>query len=120
MEKTAMMHLNGQAPHLSTLPARHFFDEEGYLMDPSLWTEDLARTLARMEGLGRLHAEHWQVIHFIRGKFLRLGALPNLRQVCRGTELSRAEIKDLFGGCLVIWRIAGLPNPGEEAKAYIG
>jgi len=45
--------------------------------------------------------------------------LPSLRRVCRATGLSRDEVHDLFGGCLPVWRIAGLPNPGEEAKAYL-
>jgi len=25
----------------------------------------------------------------------------------------------LFPSCLAAWRIAGLPDPGEEAKAYL-
>jgi hypothetical protein len=25
----------------------------------------------------------------------------------------------LFSDCRSLWRIAGLPNPGEEAKAYM-
>ena len=96
-------------PHL----AHQLFDEVGFLIGPSLWSQ------AEEEGLEQLTAEHWRVIGFIRDKFLRLGAPSNLRQVCRGTELSRSQIKSLFGGCLVIWRIAGLPNPGEEAKSYL-
>ena len=106
----------------STLPAHHVhlaFDEEGFLLDPALWSEELARTLAAEEGLKTLTAAHWRVIGFIRDKFLRLGSLVNLRQVCRGTELGRDEVKALFGSCLTIWRIAGLPNPGEEAKSYL-
>ena len=114
-----MLHPSRQPLYPQNLPARQGFDEDGFLIDSTLWSEDLARTLARMEGLGQLYAEHWRVIYFIRRKFQRLGALPNLRQVCRNTELSRGEIKDLFGSCLAIWRIAGLPNPGEEAMAYI-
>ena len=95
------------------------YDEEGFLLDPARWSEELARTLAAEEGLETLTAAHWRVIGFIRDKFLRLGSLVNLRQVCRGTELGRDEVKALFGSCLTIWRIAGLPNPGEEAKSYL-
>jgi dissimilatory sulfite reductase related protein len=107
-----------------TLSAQHrfahqLFDEDGFLIDPLLWSEQLARSLAKEEGLELLTAEHWRVIGFIRDKFLRLGAPSNLRQLCRGTELSRIQIKGLFGSCLAIWRIAGLPNPGEEAKSYL-
>jgi tRNA 2-thiouridine synthesizing protein E len=28
-------------------------------------------------------------------------------------------VKQLFGGCLSLWRVAGLPDPGEEARAYL-
>jgi dissimilatory sulfite reductase related protein len=42
-----------------------------------------------------------------------------MRRVCRETALSKSEIYDLFGGCLRAWRIAGLPNPGEEARTYL-
>ena len=94
-------------------------DEDGFLIDPSLWSEELGRSIAAEEGVHPLTAEHWRVISHIRGKFLLLGALPNLRQVCRATDLSRSEIKGLFGHCLAIWRIAGLPHPGEEALTYM-
>lgn len=103
----------------SVQSARFAFDADGFLLDPGLWSEALARTLAAEAGMGPLTAAHWRVIEFIRGKYLRLGSLVNLRQVCRGTDLSRDEVKALFGSCLTIWRIAGLPNPGEEAKTYL-
>lgn len=95
------------------------FDEDGFIIDHALWSERLAPKIAREEGIDELTAAHWRVILHIREKYLRLGASPNLRQVCRATSLSRVQIHNLFGGCLCIWRIAGLPNPGEEAKAYL-
>ena len=99
--------------------ASSLFDEDGFLLDPKLWSSDLSRQLAEEEGVGELHEAHWRVIDHIRDKYQRLGALPNMRQVCRSTSLSRTQVHNLFGGCLAIWRIAGLPNPGEEAKAYL-
>lgn len=95
------------------------FDEDGYLMNQDLWNEQLSAEIAWEEGVGPLTEKHWRVLHHIRDKFFRIGALPNMRRVCRETALSRTQIYTLFGGCLVIWRIAGLPNPGEEAKAYL-
>jgi tRNA 2-thiouridine synthesizing protein E len=103
--------------HADPLPS--LFDEDGFIIDPSLWTEQLAPTIAAEVGIGELTATHWRVIEHIRDKFLRLGALPTLRLVCRETALSRAQVHNMFGGCLSIWRIAGLPNPGEEARAYL-
>jgi len=95
------------------------FDEDGFLIDFASWDERLASDIAAEEHVGRLTDAHWRVIEHIREKFLRLGALPNMRQVCRATSLSRTQIHNLFGSCQAIWRIAGLPNPGEEAKAYL-
>lgn len=96
------------------------FDENGYLCDSGYWNEQVAEQLAALEGVGPLGAAHWRVIRFVRDRYLRLGAIPPLRRICRSSELSRSEVKRLFGGCLQVWRIAGLPNPGEEARAYLG
>jgi tRNA 2-thiouridine synthesizing protein E len=95
------------------------FDQDGFLVDHEAWSEDLGRAIAAQEGVGPLGEKHWRVIHYIRERFQELGALPSIRRVCRATEVPKAQVYALFGGCLVIWRIAGLPNPGEEAKAYL-
>lgn len=95
------------------------FDEDGYLLDYRFWSEDLGREIAEEEIIGPLTEKHWRVLHHIRARFMRLGAPPSMRRVCRSTALSQGEIYALFGGCRAIWRIAGLPNPGEEAKAYL-
>lgn len=95
------------------------FDESGFLANPSLWTEELGRQIAELDGISPLDERHWRVIRHIRDRYFRLGALPSMRLVCRATSVSREEIENLFGGCRMIWRIAGLPDPGEEAKAYL-
>lgn len=96
------------------------FDEQGYLCDTGYWNDQVAEALAVLEGVDSLDSAHWRVIRFVRDRYLRLGAIPPMRRICRSSELSRGEVKRLFGGCLQVWRIAGLPNPGEEARAYLG
>lgn len=96
------------------------FDEDGFLIDPMLWSEQVGRCIAETRDVGPLYAEHWQVLHLLRDRYLRLGAIPPMRRICRDSALSKKDIKELFGTCLEVWRIAGLPNPGEEAKAYMG
>jgi dissimilatory sulfite reductase related protein len=96
------------------------FDAEGFLIDHQSWNEQMASDLARQAGVGRLSDGHWRVLKHIRANYLKLGALPNMRLVCRATGVPREEIHTLFGSCLNIWRIAGLPDPGEEAKSYLG
>ena len=95
------------------------FDEDGFLIDPDHWTEELASELAAAAGIAQLHDAHWRVIHFIRERHLRCGALPPMRIICRQLGTDRDAVKGLFGGCRLLWSIAGLPNPGEEAKTYM-
>jgi len=95
------------------------FDGQGYLVDPNHWSEALTLQLARDAGLPPLTEAHWQVIHYLRDYYHRLGAMPPARRVCRQLGIAGHDIKAMFGNCLRVWRIAGLPNPGEEAKAYI-
>ncbi len=95
------------------------FDEDGFILDANQWTEALAEELAVAADIDSLGPRHWDTIHFIRGKFLSNGALPLMRHVCRQLGMRPHAIKGMFGGCHHLWRIAGLPNPGEEAKSYM-
>ena len=95
------------------------FDEDRFLVDPGQWNGELADRIARSEGIAALGEQHWRVIRHVRERFESVGGLPGMRRVCRATGLSREEIHGLFGGCLPLWRIAGLPNPGEEARSYV-
>ena len=93
-------------------------DEEGYLVDAYEWTHEFTEQQAADAGL-QLNAQHWQLIELLRDKYLRLGALPPMRTVCKSVGLDKQVLKSQFGSCLNLWKMAGLPNPGEEAKAYM-
>ncbi len=95
------------------------FDEDGFLLNPSAWSRELASELAQLDGIGPLTSSHWGVIDYVRERYLQYGSLPLMRRVCRANHLDRTTVKQLFGGCRAIWRVAGLPNPGEEAKTYM-
>jgi TusE/DsrC/DsvC family sulfur relay protein len=101
----------------ATAPA--CFDEDGFLSESEDWTPSLAEDLARREGLSELTAKHWEVIHHVRERYFSLGALPVMRLVCRAIGLDPNKAHHLFSSCKSLWRIAGLPNPGEEAKSYM-
>ena len=94
-------------------------DGEGFLLDKDAWSEQTASLIADIRGVGPLTGKHWSVIHFVRERYTRLGAVAPIRSICRSNALSREEVKVLFGSCLDVWRIAGLPDPGEEAKSYM-
>lgn len=97
----------------------HAFDPDGFLIDSEMWTPEFAVDIARHDGIGDLTPKHWEVITHVRKQFFSHGSLPVMRLVCRAAGLDRHKAHKLFSGCKSLWRVAGLPNPGEEAKAYM-
>lgn len=95
------------------------FDEDGFLAEPENWTPGLAEHLACQAGMGELGAKHWEVIHLVRERYFSIGALPVMRLICRAAGLDPHDAHQLFSSCRSLWCIAGLPNPGEEAKSYM-
>ncbi len=95
------------------------FDEDGFLADPAQWNRELAQQLAQTDGVGDLGDAHWAVIRQLRDHYFKSGALlpPNL--VCQISQLDPDCVPGLFQSMREAWRIAGLPNPGEEAKSYM-
>jgi tRNA 2-thiouridine synthesizing protein E len=57
-------------------------DSEGYLVDPSDWSEGFACAQAEQEGLV-LNVEHWEVIRFLRGYYAREGTQMTVRGMIR-------------------------------------
>jgi dissimilatory sulfite reductase related protein len=44
-------------------------NDEGFLTDPSQWTEEMAPQIARAAGIDELTPRHWQVIRFMRARY---------------------------------------------------
>jgi TusE/DsrC/DsvC family sulfur relay protein len=116
---TVAMHSSAAPQQIPATVADAAFDEDGFLVDGERWHSGLATALAAEEGLDALGEQHWRILDFIRDYHARFGAVPMLRRVCRREGIDRQRMKRLFGSCRSAWRIAGLPNPGEEAKAYM-
>ena len=95
------------------------FDEDGLIRDFASWSESLGETLAQDAGIGRLTEAHWKIIRAMREHYAKLGVAPAINRICRDAGIERQQVNELFGYCLVAWRVAGLPNPGEETKAYL-
>jgi TusE/DsrC/DsvC family sulfur relay protein len=104
----------------SRLSARPLpLDEEGFLIDPALWSRSLARFMAKTDGIWPLTPEHWAILYYLREHRLTYGALPPVSQICRTHGMDRQAVQRLFGSCRAAWRLAGLPHPGEEALSYM-
>jgi len=104
----------------ATEPIDTLIDSEGFLREPELWNEQIARAIARFDGLPQLTHDHWVIIRALRDHFDRFGpALPAFSHVCIANHMDKHCVDNLFHSQREAWRIAGLPDPGEEAKAYM-
>ncbi len=88
-------------------------DEDGFLVNLSDWTEEMAIFLAKEEGVEELSEDHWKLINYLRGYFKDYGIAPMVRKMTKESGYSLKEIYDLFpsgpakGAC----KVAGLPKP---------
>jgi tRNA 2-thiouridine synthesizing protein E len=100
----------------AVLPPR---DEDGFLLDAQDWTPALAAVLAAAAGVDDLGPAHWRVIDHVRSRYFAFGSLPVMRLVCRAAGIDPRSAHRLFDSCTTLWRVAGLPHPGLEARAYM-
>jgi len=88
-------------------------DEDGFLEQPELWSEEVAKDFAGTEAITQLTEEHWKVINYIRNYYVQFGIAPMIRKLCKETGFKLNEIYKLFpsgpakGAC----KLAGLPKP---------
>jgi len=88
-------------------------NEEGFLVDPSLWTEDMAPQIAKTAGIDELTPLHWLVIRFMRSEYQAKGTGPTVRVLGKTSGVSIKELYQLFpkGPAKTAARIAGIPKP---------
>lgn len=86
-------------------------DDEGYLEDYKQWNEDIAKEIAKEEGID-LTDKHWEVLKYIREQY-ETGASLTIRKVGKSGITDIKELYKLFpGGPLKkSSRIAGIPKP---------
>jgi tRNA 2-thiouridine synthesizing protein E len=87
-------------------------NEEGFLTDPSVWTEELGTELARLIGIEMTDA-HWKPIRFLREDHALMGETPTLRRVSTQAGIAIKELFALFPGkpAKKMAYVAGLPKP---------
>jgi tRNA 2-thiouridine synthesizing protein E len=88
-------------------------NDEGFLVDPSQWTEAMAVELARKEGVEPLTERQWQVIRFMRSEYLAKGTGPSVRVLGKTSGVTIKELYQLFpkGPAKTAAKIAGIPKP---------
>ncbi len=88
-------------------------NDEGFLVDPSQWNEDVAVELARREGIDPLTDRHWEVIRFMRAEYEAKGTGPTVRVLGKTSGVPVKELYQLFpkGPAKLAAKIAGIPKP---------
>jgi tRNA 2-thiouridine synthesizing protein E len=89
-------------------------DHEGFLVDPTQWTEDMATELAPAFGVTTpLTDRHWQVINYMRQEYFDKGTGPTVRKLGKSSGVETKELFQLFpkGPAKVAAMLAGIPKP---------
>ena len=88
-------------------------NDEGYLTDPSQWTEEMAPELANTVDIDQLTDDHWKVINYLREQYDASGKVPTLRAIGKKSGVGMKEIYQLFpdGPVKKAALVAGLPKP---------
>lgn len=96
-------------------------DNQGYLLDSTLWSEQLATEIAKLESV-EMTESHWQVVFFVREFYLEFNTSPAIRALVKamqkkfGAELINSRyLYRLFpeGPAKQATKIAGLPKPAR-------
>ena len=96
-------------------------DNQGYLLDSTIWSESLAVEIAQLE-LVEMTESHWQVVFFVREFYLEFNTSPAIRALVKamqkkyGAELVNSRyLYRLFpeGPAKQATKIAGLPKPAR-------
>ena len=88
-------------------------DAEGFLTDPQQWNEEIAEAIARDAGIAELTPRHWQVVRFMRERYLTTGAAPTIRALGKESGVPVKELYELFpkGPAKLAAKIGGIPKP---------
>ncbi len=99
---------------MTTVIANHpvEVDAEGFLQKPEQWTEDIGNEIARDLGI-TLTDKHWQVIRFMRDRYLTTGEAPTIRALGKESGVPIKELYQLFpkGPAKLAAKIGGIPKP---------
>jgi TusE/DsrC/DsvC family sulfur relay protein len=88
-------------------------DNDGFMVDSSQWTPEIAEALAKQAGVESLTERHWKVITFCREDAAQAGQPPGLRRISKLSGVGTKELYQLFpkGPGKLAAKISGLPKP---------
>ncbi len=88
-------------------------DDEGFMTDPSEWSDELAEALAKEIHIDTLTEDHWKAIRFLRSDYAETGETATIRRVSTQTGLTTKQLYQLFPKkpAKKMAYISGLPKP---------
>ena len=88
-------------------------DAEGFLKHPEQWNESVGEAIAKDAGIATLTERHWQVVKFMRERFLTTGSAPSIRTLGKESGVPIKELYQLFpkGPAKLAAKIGGIPKP---------
>ena len=88
-------------------------DAEGFLQKPEQWSEEIAVEIATQAGIAPLTERHWQVIRFMRDRYLKTRQAPSIRSLGKESGVTTKELYQLFpkGPAKLAAKIGGIPKP---------
>ena len=95
-------------------------DDEGFLMQPEMWTRSVGESIARDVLPGELSEDHWKVIDYLRDYYSQYNAVPPVRILAQRTGIDAPYLRTLFpcgltnGAC----KIAGFPRAAVRGLLY--
>lgn len=100
-------------PTVTLLDRAIDLDAEGFMTRPEQWDEALGAEIARLSGLPALTPEHWQVVRFMRERYLATGTAPSIRTLGAASGVDVKRLYQLFpkGPAKLAARIGGIPKP---------
>jgi len=93
-------------------------DDDGFLVNIEDWNETAANALAEREGVGTLTKDQLDVLKFMREYYKKYNFFPILRHVCKNVHQPKNCVNEEFMNPVQAWKIAGLPNPGDEVNMF--
>lgn len=100
---------------MGTLKTEHpglTFDDEGFLNEGERWDEDVAKIIAKHEGISQLDNEKMRIVKFMRQYYQKHHNFPILGNVCKKVgDSSKDCVAREFTDPMKAWKIAGLPKP---------
>ena len=93
-------------------------DDDGFLVNLEDWSEAVARVLAAQEGIADLSEDKLDILKFMREYYRKHHFFPIVRFVCKNVHQPGNCVTEQFMDPVKAWKIAGLPNPGEEVIKF--